>query len=139
MIGSTRQITVYAYGAGVDMRKGFDGLSALVGEQLKRDPLSGDLYLFVSRDRRRAKVLLWDGTGLCIYSKRLEEGRFACLWRSDEAGRLSLTMSELQLFLEGSTWVGKVELSPPVYSRKTLFMPRSCVQMQASDQDRDRA
>jgi transposase len=126
MIGSTRQVTVYAYGAPVDMRKGFDGLSALVEHQLKRDPLSGDLYLFVNRDRHRAKVLLWDGTGLCIYSKRLEEGRFACLWRSGEAGRLQLTMSELQLFLEGSTWVGKVDLSPPIYSRKTLFSPRNC-------------
>jgi transposase len=126
MIGSTRQVTVYAYGAPVDMRKGFDGLSALVELQLKRDPLSGDLFLFVNRDRSRAKVLLWDGTGLCIYSKRLEEGRFACLWRSGEAGRLQLTMSELQLFLEGSTWVGKVDLSPPIYSRKTLLPLRDC-------------
>lgn len=61
MIGSTRQLSVYAYGAPVDMRKGFDGLSSLVERELGRDPLSGDLFLFVSRTRRLAKVLLWDG------------------------------------------------------------------------------
>jgi transposase len=50
--------------------------------------------------RKRAKVLLWDGTGLCIYAKRLERGRFACLWREASARVVRLTMSELQLFLE---------------------------------------
>jgi transposase len=112
VIGSTRQVTVYAYGAPVDMRKGFDGLSALVTQGLGRDPLAGDFYLFTSRSRRRAKVLLWDGTGLCIYAKRLERGRFASLWRDPPAAPLRLTMSELQLFLEGSTVVGRAPLSP---------------------------
>jgi transposase len=50
VIGSTRQVGVYAYGAPVDMRKGFDGLSALVTGGLKRDPLSGDCYLFANLD-----------------------------------------------------------------------------------------
>lgn len=122
MIGSTRQVAVYAYGAPVDMRRGYDGLSALVEQHLGRDPLSGDLYLFVNRRRRMAKVLLWDGTGLCIYSKRLESGRFASLWRAAEEGNLRLTMSELQLFLEGSTWVGKMVLSPPVFTRQSLAL-----------------
>jgi len=66
VIGSTRQVVVYAFGGPVDLRKGFDGLSALVTHGLRRDPLSGDLFVFVSRTRKRAKVLLWDGTGLCI-------------------------------------------------------------------------
>jgi transposase len=112
MIGSTRQVAVWAYGAPADLRKGFDGLSALVSQRLVQDPLSGDCYLFVNATRKRAKVLLWDGTGLCIYAKRLERGRFACLWRDAEAGVIRLTMSELQLFLEGSTLVGRVALSP---------------------------
>jgi transposase len=112
MIGSTRQVTVWAYGAPADLRKGFDGLSGLVSERLAKDPLSGDCYLFVNATRKRAKVLLWDGTGLCIYAKRLEQGRFACLWREAEARVVRLTMSELQLFLEGSTLVGRVTLSP---------------------------
>jgi transposase len=112
VIGSTRQLTVWAYGAPADLRKGFDGLSALVTQALGQDPLSGDCYLFVNAGRRRAKVLVWDGTGLCIYAKRLECGRFACLWREAAAGVMQLTMSELQLFLEGSALVGRVPLSP---------------------------
>jgi transposase len=120
VIGSTRQLSVYAYGAPVDLRKGFDGLSTLVTQSLGRDPLSGDLFLFVNRERQRAKVLLWDGTGLCIYAKRLERGRFACLWRSESAGALCLTMSELALFLEGSTLVGKMALSPAPFVLESL-------------------
>jgi len=122
VIGSTRQVSVYAYGAPVDMRRSYDGLSALVERELRRDPLSGDLYLFVNRSRRMAKVLLWDGTGLCVYSKRLESGQFASPWREAERACLRLTMSELQLFLEGSTWVGKVVLSPPVFVPRSLAL-----------------
>jgi transposase len=112
VIGSTRQVAVYAYGGPVDMRKGFDGLSALVTQGLGRDPLTGDLYVFTNRARTRAKVLMWDGTGLCIYAKRLEQGRFAALWRAEHTPALTLTMSELQLFLEGSALVGRLALSP---------------------------
>jgi len=113
VIGSTRQVAVYAYGGPVDMRKGFDGLSALVANGLGHNPLAGDFFVFVNRTRKRAKVLLWDGTGLCIYAKRLEQGRFACLWREPApAAPLRLTMSELQLFLEGSALVGRLPLSP---------------------------
>ncbi len=115
MIGSTRQLRVFAYAAPTDMRKGFDGLSALVRDQLGRDPLSGDLFLFVSRNRQRAKVLVWDGTGLCVYAKRLERGRFAPLWDREQGEVVSLTVSELQLFLEGSRWVGRMPLSPPSF------------------------
>jgi len=121
MIGSTRQLAVYAYSVPADLRKGFDGLYALVVGELKRNPLGGDLFVFVSRDRHRAKVLFWDGTGLCVYAKRLERGRFACLWQEEEgSGPLRLTMSELQLFLEGSTAVGRIALSPPVFVQQNL-------------------
>jgi transposase len=124
MIGSTRQVTVWAYSAPADLRKGFDGLSALVTHRLERDPLSGDCYLFVNATRKRAKVLVWDGTGLCIYAKRLEQGRFACLWRDTTTRVVRLTMSELQLFLEGSTLVGRIALSPAPFvvdfAQKTL-------------------
>jgi transposase len=105
VIGSTRQVTVWAYGAPADLRKGFDGLSALVSQALRQDPLSGDCYLFVNATRKRAKVLLWDGTGLCIYAKRLERGRFACLWRDADARSVRLTISELQLFLEPAPFI----------------------------------
>jgi transposase len=120
VIGSTRQLSVFAFGGPVDMRKGFDGLAGLVTQQLDRDPLSGDVFLFVNRTRTRAKVLLWDGTGLCIYAKRLEKGRFASLWREKEGDTVRLTMSELALFLEGSSLVGRVKLSPEPFSCKSM-------------------
>lgn len=112
MIGSTRRVTVYAYRAPVDMRKSFDTLTALVVQGLKRDVLLGDLFLFVSKTRRRAKVLFWDGTGLCLYAKRLEKGHFAAPWSRPGEGPLSLTVNELELLLEGSELVWKVPLSP---------------------------
>ena len=126
MIGSTRSVRVFAWTRPADLRKGFDGLSGLVAGELGRDVLSGDCFLFVNRTRRRAKVLLWDGTGLCIYAKRLEQGTFACLWKR-EGGRgadtpLELTMSELALFIEGSDLIGKRSLSP------AQFVPRSLEQ-----------
>lgn len=120
MIGSTRQVRVHAYASPCDMRKGFDGLSALVQQGLGRDPLGGDLFVFASRDRRRAKVLLWDGTGLCVYAKRLERGRFACLWQEVGVTPLELTVNELQLYLEGSALVGRVQLSPPLFVQKSV-------------------
>lgn len=113
MIGSTRQVTVYAYARPVDMRKSYDTLSVIVRSQLGRDVLSGDVFLFVGKTRRRAKALYWDGTGLCLFAKRLEKGRFAAPWQRQTDGVLRWTMSELSLFLEGSELVGRVPLSPP--------------------------
>lgn len=112
MIGATRRVTVYAYRAPVDMRKSFDTLTALVAQGLGRDVLAGDVFLFVGKTRRRAKVLFWDGTGLCVYAKRLEKGRFAAPWSRPGEGPLSLTANELALLLEGSELVWKVPLSP---------------------------
>jgi transposase len=120
-----RRVTVYAYGAPADMRKGFDGLSALVMQKLAKDPLNGDVYLFLSRDRIRAKVLHFDGTGLCMYAKRLERGRFASLWRADARDPIRLTVSELDLFLDGSTLVGRLTLTPPALTHFSLASHRS--------------
>jgi transposase len=120
-----RRVTVYAYASATDMRKGFDGLSALVTQDLHRDPLSGDVFLFLSRDRVRAKVLHWDGTGLCVYSKRLERGRFARVWPEATDTPITLTISELDLFLDGSTLVGRVALTPPAVTHFSLASDRA--------------
>jgi transposase len=116
MIGSTRSLRVFAYGAPADLRMGYEGLSGLVVSQLGCDILSGDCYLFTNRTRTRAKVIFWDGTGLCIFQKRIEHGRFACLWKtttqSNAHTSIELTMSELALFIEGSDLVGRISLSP---------------------------
>jgi transposase len=115
---------VYAYGLPTDLRKGFDGLAALVSQRLGRDPLGGDVFVFVSRDRVRTKVLHFDGTGLCIYAKRLERGRFALLWREGSRDPITLTVSELDLFLDGSTVVGRVTLTPPALTHFSLASDR---------------
>lgn len=112
MIGSSRSVRVWAYPGPVDLRKGFDGLVAVVEQQLRLDALSGDCFLFVSRDRRSSKVLTWDGTGLCIYQKRLARGCFAAIWDRVETGVLNLTMTELALFLEGADLRGRLPISP---------------------------
>ena len=112
MIGSTRQVAVHAYAGPVDMRKSFDTLAALVKSGLGREVLSGEVFVFVGKTRRRAKVLYWDGTGLCLFAKRLEKGRFAAPWECGREGALRWTMSELTLFLEGSELVGRMALSP---------------------------
>jgi transposase len=107
--GSTR---VWAYPAPCDLRRGYNGLFGLARNQLGLDPLSGDLVLFVNRRRNATKILLHDGTGLCIFMKRLDRGRFAPLWRRDEEGRVRLSQSELGLYLEGCQEVGYRVLSP---------------------------
>ena len=113
MIGSTRRISVWAHAEPVNMRKSFEGLYALTRLQMKRDPLQGDMFLFVSRNRRQARVLYFDGTGLVVIAKRLEKGRFNAPWEGDREKPWQLTTSELSLFLEGSRLVGHFEVSPP--------------------------
>lgn len=122
---SGRRVAVYAYGKPTDMRKGFDSLCALVTEHLAQDPLSGHVFLFLSRNRIRAKVLHFDGTGLCLYVKRLERGRFAALWRDESAAPITLTVSELDLFLDGSALVGRVALTPPALTQFSLASDRT--------------
>ena len=109
----TRQIRVWACAAPVSMRKSFDGLHAEAKQSIGREPLDGDMFLFVARDRKQARVLWWDGTGLVVMAKRLERGRFNAPWEGDRAKPWCLTQSEMALFLEGSRLVGHFEVSPP--------------------------
>jgi transposase len=122
VIGAQGRVPVFAYRQPVDLRKGFEGLSALVQQALGKDPLSGALYLFTNRRRTTAKVLQFDGTGLTLYIKRLARGRFAPLWEGEVATTLSLTRPELELFLQGSQLVGKVPLAPAAMSEKDLVI-----------------
>ncbi len=117
MIGSTRLVSVFAYCLPVDMRKSYDTLAAVVTSGFGRDVLCGDIFVFVRRDRRRAKVLWWDGTGLCLLAKRLSKGRFAAPWASKSQEAIVWTMSELALFLEGSEAIGRIQLSPAPWTQ----------------------
>lgn len=78
-----------------DMRKSFDGLSGLVHSKMGRDPLSGDVFIFLNRRRTHIKLLVWDRSGFVLYYKRLEEGTFE-LPRSEVPG-----WDQLVMMLEG--------------------------------------
>ncbi len=122
MIGSSRNVRVWAWPRPADLRRGYNGLYGLVRNGMGRDPLSGDCYLFVNRKRTSCKVLMYDGTGLCIFMKRLEGGRFAALWRGGAGQPLRLTSSELALFIEGCQLVGRESLSPAEIVAKPLAL-----------------
>ena len=115
MLGVTGRVRVFVYREPVDMRKAYDTLSALVTDPMEKSLLSGDVFVFIGRTRKRAKALYFDGTGLCMLCKRLETGHFAAPWRQPGEGPLQLTMSELALLLEGSELALRVRLSPEPY------------------------
>jgi transposase len=93
------QIRVFVYGLPVDMRKSFDGLYALARDGLGQNPLSGGLYAFINRRGTQIKILYFDRTGLCVWAKRLEAGRFVSDWRKVHSREMDWT--GLKLLLEG--------------------------------------
>jgi transposase len=82
-----------------DMRKSFNGLNALVKNQLKEDPLSGQLFAFINKRKTQMKALYFDRTGYCIWAKRLEQGQFN--FQSQREGKKLLIWVQLKLLLEG--------------------------------------
>src|ERR1700733_5847349 len=88
----------------VDFRKGMNGLAALVKEHLKADPFSGTIYCFRSRPAAGVKLVVWDGSGLCLFAKRLEQGKF--LWPRIADGVMRLSAAQLAALLEGLDWKG---------------------------------
>lgn len=85
--------------APVDMRRSYDGLSALVANQLQEAPLSGQLFVFINKRKTQMKVLYFEPSGYCIWSKRLEQGQFN--FRPDTAGKRRLEWAQLKLLIDG--------------------------------------
>jgi len=87
-----------------DMRKGIDGLAMLVQAVLRQDPFSGHLFVFRGRKASLIKIVYWDGTGLCLFTKRLEQGVF--LWPPDvDPGEtLALSSEQLSMLIDGVDW-----------------------------------
>lgn len=102
MIGVPAGTRIWLVAGATDMRKGFDGLSALVQTALEDDPFSGQLFVFRGRRGDRVKVLWWDGQGLCLYYKRLERGGF--VWPQAREGVVHLSAAQLSMLLEGIDW-----------------------------------
>jgi transposase len=89
MIALPAGAKVWLAAGATDMRKGFDGLAALIQMELAEDPFSGQLFVFRGRAGDRVKILWWDGDGLCLFAKRLERGRF--VWPQATHGAVALT------------------------------------------------
>jgi transposase len=86
----------------VDLRKGLDGLTAQVANVLQADPFSGHLFIFRGKRGDYFKLVYWDGSGLCLFAKRLEKGRF--VWPPIVDGRMRLTPAQMALLVEGIDW-----------------------------------
>jgi transposase len=102
VIGPTGQVRALVATKPVDFRKGMDGLAALVKEQLRSDPFSGAIFVFRAKRADRVKLIWWDGSGLCLLAKRLEDGQFR--WPRIEDGVIRLTAAQLQALVEGLDW-----------------------------------
>jgi transposase len=95
----------------VSMRYGFDGLAAQVAHVLNADPFSGHLFLFRSKRADYLKILYYDGTGLCLFAKRLENGKF--LWPPIVDGSMTLSAAQLALLIEAMDWRRTVAAESP--------------------------
>jgi len=102
VIGPTGAVRVMVATKPVDFRKGAEGLAALVRETMGTEPFSGAIYVFRARRADRVKLLFWDGTGVCLLAKRLEDGAFQ--WPGISDGVVRLTVAQLQALLEGLDW-----------------------------------
>jgi len=86
----------------VDFRKGMDGLIGIVTQVLLADPFAGDIFIFRSKRADRMKLILWDGSGLCLVTKRLEVGGF--IWPPVQDGAVTLSTTQLRLLFSGMDW-----------------------------------
>ena len=102
MIGPTGAVKVMVATKPVDFRKGAEGLAALVRETMGADPFSVAVYVFRAKRTDRIKLIFWDGTGVCLVSKRLEDGEFR--WPKVQDGVMRLTAAQLSALLEGLDW-----------------------------------
>src|SRR5436190_23925360 len=91
----------YFYNAVTDMRKGFDSLSGIVTQQMQSDVLSGSIFIFMNKKRNQVKLLLWEGDGLSLYYKRLEQGIYELPPAANGSSSVAISAGQLQLILQG--------------------------------------
>ena len=93
------QVRIWLCTIPTDMRKSYNGLSALVKNALQDNPLSGEMFVFVNRRQNQMKVLYFDRSGYCIWSKKLEQGQFVV--HDSPGGKRQLNWTQLKLLLDG--------------------------------------
>ena len=111
MIGLPIGTSIWIAAGFTDLRRGFTGLSGMVQTTLQENPFSGHVFVFRGRRGDLIKMLWWDGDGLCLFSKRLERGRF--IWPQATSGTVSLTRAQLSMLLEGIDWRRPVRTQTP--------------------------
>ena len=102
MIAASAGVKVLVATKPVDFRKGAEGLVALVREQLRHDPFSGTIFIFRSKRADRLKIVTWDGSGLVLLWKRLEQGAFR--WPPISEGVMRLSGSQMAALVDGLDW-----------------------------------
>ena len=102
MIGPSGSVRVLVATKPVDFRKGAEGLVALVREVIRADPFSGVVYVFRAKRADRVKLVFWDGTGVVLVAKRLEDGEFR--WPKVQDGVMRLSAAQFSALLEGLDW-----------------------------------
>lgn len=95
----SRTLPIWLYRQPTDMRKSFNGLSALAKQVMLEDPLSGAVFVFLNRRRTQMRCLYFDGDGYCLWAKRLEQGRFQIRWSRES--KALLDMGTLRLLIDG--------------------------------------
>ena len=101
MFSLTERHRYFLYRSATDMRKGFDGLSGVVRNDLGMDPLSGDVFIFLNRRRTHMKLLVWEDSGFVVYYKRLERGRFESPNLDGSSRSMVISWRQLMLIIEG--------------------------------------
>lgn len=99
MLSLSPATRIFVASAPVDLRASFNRLAALVQSTLASDPLSGHLFVFTNRARNRLKILFWDGSGLWVCAKRLEQGRFS--WPQSPEACVTLRNEQLSALITG--------------------------------------
>lgn len=100
MLALSNALRYFLYRENTDMRKGFDGLSGVVRQALNKDPLSGDVFIFLNKRRTQIKLLLWERDGFSVYHKRLERGTYELPLYNATHG-VEVRSDELMLILQG--------------------------------------
>jgi transposase len=103
MITPTAGVRVLVATKPVDFRKGADGLAAMVKDEMRADPFSGVIYVFRAKRADRVKLLFWDGSGIVLVAKKLEQGSFR--WPNIQDGVMRLSAAQLSALLEGLDWM----------------------------------
>jgi len=102
MINLPAGVRIWLVAGATDMRRGFDGLAAVVQQTLESDPYSGHVFVFRGKRGDRVNLLWWSGDGLCLLAKRLESGYF--VWPDAATGSVLLSTAQCAMLLEGIDW-----------------------------------